>query len=137
MTSGAPDSEVEYGNKMPFPLAAFLGMGFELLEPGHAKGRIVIGDNHLNPHGVAHGGVASALIDTTMGAAVSPMLPEGKKCSTVEMQVRYLRPVGRTVMTAEARVLKPGRRIFHVECHVTDSEGRMVASGTGTFAVIE
>ena len=131
------NDDVAYGNKMPFPLAEFLGMGFELLEPGRARGRIVIGDNHLNPNGVAHGGVASALIDTTMGAAVSPMLPAGVKCSTVEMQVRYLRPVGRTVMTAEAKVLKPGRRIFHVECHVTDSDGRIVASGTGTFAVID
>jgi acyl-CoA thioesterase len=122
---------------MTFPLADFLGMSFEPLEPGHAKGRIDIGDNHLNPHGVAHGGVAAALIDTTMGAAVQPMLDGNLRCSTVEMQIRYLRPVGRTTLTAEARVLKPGRRIFQVECRVTDAVGKLVASGTGTFAVIE
>lgn len=121
---------------MDFPFGRFLNMSVELGEPGRAAGYVEATEEHLNPYGIVHGGVVSALIDTAMGAAVAPMLKDGERCATIEMQVRFLRTAGVGTLRAEARVIKPGRTVFHVECGVTDCSDRTVATGTATFAVI-
>lgn len=121
---------------MDFPFGRFLNMSVELGEPGRAVGYVEATDEHLNPYGIVHGGVVSALIDTAMGAAVAPMLNEGERCATIEMQVRFLRTAGVGTLRAEAGVIKPGRTVFHVDCTVVDDDGRTVATGTATFAVI-
>lgn len=126
------------GEKRPmdFAFARYLNMSVQLGEPGHAAAHVEATDAHLNPYGIVHGGAVSALIDTAMGAAVAPMLPEGARCATIEMQVRFLRPAGTGTLTGEARVIKPGRSVFHAECTVTDAAQRTVAVGTATFAVV-
>lgn len=121
---------------MDFPFARFLDMSVELGEPGRAVGFVEATEDHLNPYGIVHGGAVSALIDTAMGAAVAPMLPEGQRCATIEMQVRFLRTAGTGTLRAEAGVIKPGSTVFHVGCTVTDGANRTVATGTATFAVI-
>lgn len=121
---------------MDFPFGRFLDMSVELGEPGSATGYVEASEEHLNPYGIVHGGAVSALVDTAMGAAVAPMLRDGERCATIEMQVRFLRSAGVGTLRADASVLKPGSTVFHAECNVTDGEGRAVATATATFAVI-
>lgn len=121
---------------MDFPFGRFLNMSVVLGEPGSATGYVEATEDHLNPYGIVHGGVVSALVDTAMGAAVAPMLRDGERCATIEMQVRFLRTAGVGTLRADARVIKPGSTVFHVECTVTDDADRIVASGTATFAVV-
>ena len=46
---------------------------------------------------------------------------------TADLHVRYLgRPKG-TVVRAEARVMRAGRQLIVVECHVTDDLGNLIA----------
>ena len=120
-----------------FPLAEFIGMVIERPEPGRAVARADANSTHHNPHGFVHGSVVFTLIDTSMGAAVMSMLPDGQRCSTIELQVRFLRPVVGASLTAETVVVKPGRRVFHLEAKVTTPDGKLVATGTGSFAVID
>ena len=120
-----------------FPLAEFLGMTIERPGPGRAVARAEARETHHNPHGFVHGSVVFTLIDTSMGAATMSMLAEGQRCSTIELQVRFLRPVVGASLTAETTVVKPGRRVFHLESRVTADDGRLVATGTGSFAVID
>lgn len=124
-------------NPSAFPLADFIGMSIERPEPGRAIARADANATHHNPHGFVHGAVVFTLIDTSMGAAVMSMLPEGQRCSTIELQVRFLRPIVGDALAAETTVVKPGRRVFHLESKVTTSAGTLVATGTGSFAVIE
>ena len=128
---------MDAGNASSFPLGEFIGMTIERPGPGRATARTGANSSHHNPHGFVHGAVVFTLIDTSMGAAVMSMLPEGQRCSTIECQVRFLRPVVDDDLVCETTVIKPGRRVFHLESRVTTPDGRIVATGTGSFAVID
>lgn len=119
----------------PFPLQEFLG--FEMVRDGtRATATIDIGPVHHNSNGVAHGAVIVALIDTVMGAAAMSAVPEGSFCATIELHTRFLRPVTEGRIEAEATVMSAGRRVVHLEAKARDTDGRLVASATGSFAVI-
>lgn len=77
------------------------------------------------------------MMDTAMGAAVMSVLGEGKLCATIEIHTRFHRPASNGTLTAKAKVLTAGRRIIHLEASTCDGEGRLVASATGSFAVID
>ena len=113
-----------------------LGLVVEEIRTDYCRTRMPFRPVLNQAAGIVHGGAVSALIDTAMGAAVAPMLPEGQRCATIEMQVRFLRTAGTGTLRAEASVIKPGSTVFHVGCTVTDGANRTVATGTATFAVI-
>ena len=118
-----------------FPLLELLGM--ELLDgPRGPTARIDVDERHLNPDGVAHGAVLFAMVDTAMGKATMAVVDEGCHCASIEVQLRFLRPGGAGVHDAVATVVKPGRTIVHLAADITGPDGRLVATATGTFAVI-
>lgn len=119
-----------------FPLAVFLGMTVETTGVGTGRAQVTIDERHHNPNAVAHGGVLFSMIDTSMGAATMSVLGAGHCCSTIEIQIRYLRPVTDGGLTVETQVVKPGRRIVHLESRATDANGRLVATATGSYAVL-
>lgn len=120
----------------PFPLAVFMGMTVEKTGDGTARAEVVVDDRHLNPNGVAHGSVVFTLADTSMGAATMSILDDGLFCSTIEIQVRYLRAAGPGRLVVETTVVKPGKRIVHLESRAIDEQGRLVATATGSYAVL-
>lgn len=126
-------TDATYGE---FPLKAFLGLELEEVAAGHARGRITIGDEHLNPNGVVHGAVLFALVDTAMGQATMSVLPEGQYCATVDVQLRFIRPATEGALLADVSVLKRGRSIVHLDGRVHDADERLIATAAGTFAVI-
>lgn len=120
-----------------FPITRFMGMEVYRTGKGTARATATIGENHHNPNGVAHGSVIFAMADTSMGAATMSILDEGHFCSTIEIQIRYLRPVVSGPVVVETQVIKPGRRVVHLESRATDEDGRLVATATGSYAVLE
>lgn len=120
-----------------FPITRFMGMEVYRTGRGTARATATIGETHHNPNGVAHGSVIFAMADTSMGAATMSVLDEGFYCSTIEIQIRYLRPVVSGQVVVETQVIKPGRRIVHLESRATDADGRLVATATGSYAVLE
>ena len=136
MSASTPDGTAA-PSPSQFPLAVFLGMTVEKTGYGTARAEVTIDERHLNPNGVAHGSVVFTLADTSMGAATMSVLDEGFYCSTIEIQIRYLRPVVSGPVVVETQVIKPGRRIVHLESRATDADGRLVATATGSYAVLE
>jgi acyl-CoA thioesterase len=118
-----------------FPLQEFLGMSMAD-GPDGAVARVDFDERHQNPNGVAHGAVLFAMVDTAMGKATMDVVDEGCYCASIEVQLRFLRPGGSGVHEAVATVVKPGRSVVHLEAKVTGPDGRLVATATGTFAVI-
>jgi acyl-CoA thioesterase len=118
-----------------FPLKRFLGMEIDSARSGQARAHVRIGPDHLNPFGAAHGAVVFAMIDTSMGRAATTVLEEGQLCATIDVQVRFIRPIRGGEARADTRIIHRGRRIIHLESKVTDADGRLLATGTGTFAV--
>lgn len=120
-----------------FPLRAFLGMTLDADTPaGHAIARVVAGDAHLNPNGVVHGAVLFAMVDTAMGKATMSVLDEGCYCASIEVQLRFIRPGLPGPLEAAVAVLKRGRHVVHLDGRVTDGDGRLVATASGSFAVL-
>ena len=117
------------GELPPPPIATLLG--FDLVEVD--EGRVVFaahpGEEHYNPIGMVHGGLAATLIDSATGCAVHTTLPAGTGYTTTDVQVRFVRPItldtgriecigevvhrGRTLATAEARVVAGDRLLAH------------------------
>ncbi len=114
----------EADNRADFPITRFMGMDVHRTGYGTARATATIGETHHNPNGVAHGSVVFAMADTSMGAATMSILDEGFYCSTIEIQIRYLRPVVSGPIVVDTQVIKPGRRIVHLESKATDAEGR-------------
>jgi acyl-CoA thioesterase len=105
--------------------------------PGRGAARLSVGPEHLNPNGVVHGAVLFAMVDTAMGAAVVSILEEGKICASVDVHLRFIRPVARGTLDVEARVVHPGRRMVQLEATAHDDEGHLVATASGAFVVLE
>lgn len=103
---------------------------------GHATAELEITDDLRNPNGVLHGAVLFALVDTGMGAATMSTLEEGLACASIEVHLRFLRPVSTGIVRADVEVLRRGRRVVQLEGRVRDDEGHLVAVATGSFAVI-
>ena len=119
-----------------FGLKAALGFALENRE-GHSIAVLEISDVHLNPNGVVHGAVPFTMMDTAMGGAVMNTVDDGRRCATIEMQTRYHRPVAAGTLTATAEVVTAGRRVVHLRAETRDSDDRLVASATASFAIFE
>ena len=121
-----------------FPLQSFLDFDIRDGPDGAVVAFLEVDDRHLNPNGIVHGGVVFTLADTAMGWATLAVLDDGQICASIEVSVRYLRPIPGGRLVATASVLRAGRRIVHLECSVTvDDDDRPVAVLQGSFAVLE
>ena len=119
------------------PMARLIDFRLRVAEPG----RIVM---ELEPHeglentvGLLHGATAAALLDTAMGCAISTMLPPGQGAVTLDLKLSYLRPlsVRSGTISAEAKVIKLGRRTSYAEGFVRDGTGNLAVHATATFSM--
>lgn len=106
-------------------------------------GRVVItatpSNDHMNPSGTIHGGVAATLLDSCMGLAVRTMLPRGIGSTTLEFKMSFLRPVTMEsgLLRAEGKTLMTGRRVGSAEGWLTGAGGRLLVHGTTTCLIFE
>jgi uncharacterized protein (TIGR00369 family) len=91
---------------------------------------------HMNRSGLLHGGVLATAIDAACGFAgcYEPPPGQGRRALTLSLSTQFIGPVPLgTRLTASARRSGGGRTIFFASCEVRDTEGRLVATGSGTF----
>lgn len=119
-----------------FPLQEYLGMELSSTEMGAGTATLHLDDQHANPNGVAHGAVLFALVDTAMGKATMSVIDDNLYCASVELSLRFIRPASEGELIAEATVVKRGRSIVHLEARVYDGDDRLVATSSGTFAIL-
>jgi uncharacterized protein (TIGR00369 family) len=112
-----------------------IGAKVEEVEPGRSVLHIDVEDIHLNGTGTMHGGVYASLIDNAMGLSVLALV--GVRTATIQMNVHFLGAVNSGRITCESEVLHRTRRTATAEAKVYDSEGNLVALGTGAFRVFE
>ena len=102
---------------------------------GHSSFALTVRPEHMNPHGVVHGGVIYTLVDYAMGGALTSELAPGERCATLEVKINYLAPVTRGDLRADARVVSRTGRIGVLEARVHDEGARLVALATGSFYI--
>ena len=61
------------------PLASLLGIRRASMADGRARFDLTIRPDHMNPHGVVHGGVVYSLVDYAMGGALTSRLEPGER----------------------------------------------------------
>jgi acyl-CoA thioesterase len=124
--------------RVHFPLGDFLGLDIQVPEKGRGTAEVDIGEPHRNPNGVAHGGVLFTMVDTAMGAATMSVLDygAGDRCATIDIQLRFIRPVAEGLVRAEASVVHLGGRVVQLEAIVRETGGQLVATASGAFVAL-
>ena len=110
-------------------------LGFEIdsIEPGRAVLSVEVRRELLQLQGVMHGGAIASLIDTAVAFAIVSVSQPQDRFTTVEMKVNYLSAIRDGRVTAEARLIRDGRRIIVADCDVFDAQKRLAAKGLLTY----
>ena len=118
------------------PYFQLISMSIGELGEGTSLMEISLGEKHLQPFGMVHGGVFSSLIDASAFWAVFPLLDEGLGLTTVEMKLNYLSPIREGRMVARGQCLKLGKTLALGQSEIRDQEGSLLAHGTATLMVL-
>jgi uncharacterized protein (TIGR00369 family) len=113
--------------------AKFLGLEMGEVGDGTASVHLDVRDELLQYHGVVHGGAIASLIDTATAFAVLSRIDLDDHITTTDLTIHYLRPVSSGRMTATARIVRGGRRLFVLSVDVTNDNGALVATAVTTY----
>lgn len=119
-----------------FPLQEHIGMTISSEGTGLGRAELTLTASLHNPNGVVHGAVLFAMVDTAMGAATMSVLDESAACASIEVHLRFLRAASSGSLVADVSVVKAGSRVVQLEGRVVDDADNLIATATGSFAVI-
>ncbi|MGI5459817.1 PaaI family thioesterase [Streptomyces sp. CA-249302] len=126
--------EIVAGRLPAPPIAATLGMALQEVDHGHAVFSLEPGEEHYNPIGSVHGGIYATMLDSATGCAVQSILPQGMGYTSLDLTVKFLRPI--TADTGKVRavgsVLNSGRRTALAEAKLFDPADRLLAHATSS-----
>jgi uncharacterized protein (TIGR00369 family) len=126
------------GDLPPPPIAVLLGFRLAEVEPGRAVFECTPGEQHYNPIGVVHGGLAMTLLDSAMGCCVQTRVPAGSGYTTLEAKTNLVRAItaktGR--LRAIGKVVHIGSRIATAEGRLEDANGKLYAHASTTCIVL-
>ncbi len=90
---------------------------------------------HLNRHGILHGGIAATLLDVVCGNTASQFFdPENHAALvTVSLTLSYVAAGRSGEVRARARVTGGGASIAHVFGELVDADDRVLTTATGVF----
>jgi uncharacterized protein (TIGR00369 family) len=111
------------------PIARLLGFRLVEVDAGHAAFEVMPGEQHYNPIGLVHGGLAMTLLDSAMGCAVHTRMPAGGGYTTLEAKTNLTRPI-----TAQTGLLRAVGKVLHAGARVATAEGRLVDSAGKLYA---
>ncbi|MET0286469.1 MAG: PaaI family thioesterase [Polyangiales bacterium] len=93
-------------------------------------------ERHANPMGTLHGGVLCDLADAALGTAMSSTLEDDETFTSVDLTIKFFKPIWRSHLRATATVTKRSRSLGMVECDVLDDGGSLVAKLFSTCMVL-
>lgn len=107
----------------------WLGIERVSVTPGVAIMRLTIAPNHLNGHGICHGGFIFTLADTAFAFACNS---RNRATVAQQNQIAFLKPgkLGQ-VLTATAREITISGRSGIYDVRVTDDAGEIIAEMRG------
>jgi uncharacterized protein (TIGR00369 family) len=126
------------GDLPPPPIAALLGFRLTEVEPGHVVFECMPGEQHYNPIGVVHGGLAMTLLDSAMGCSVHTRMPPGGGYTTLEAKTNLVRAITEKTgrLRAIGKMIHLGSRIATAEGRLEDASGKLYAHSSTTCIVL-
>ena len=85
--------------------------------------------------GLLHGGALVSLADTAVVMAIKSLIPPQSHFATIALEAKYLLPVSKGIVTAEAEVLKREGRILKGLAVIYDENQRAVMEFASTFKI--
>jgi uncharacterized protein (TIGR00369 family) len=122
----------------PPPIAELLGFRLVEVDSGHAVFEMQPGEQHYNPIGVVHGGIAMTLLDSAMGCAIHSHMPAGAAYTTLEAKTHLVRAVSADtgVLRAIGKAVHLGSRVATAEARLVDAAGKLYAHATATCLIL-
>ena len=99
---------------------------------GEAHIRIPVRPEFFHAAGAVHGHVYFKAMDDASFFAANSLVPD-VFVLTASYEVRLLQPVNSGVLHARGRVVTASRKLFLCESDLLNSEGQIVATGSGRF----
>ena len=129
---------IRSGELPPPPIMETLGFTDLRAEAGRVVVEMPAAGFHYNPLGTVHGGVISTLLDTAAACAVHTTLAVGEVYTSVDLTVKFLRPVTveSGLLSCEGTVIQRGRRTALGQAQLTDGASRLVAHATSTCLIM-
>lgn len=132
---------IAFANRLKFH--QLIGLETVDLAPGWSLSRIQYREDLTQPTGIMHGGIIATLIDTGIAHAIlmtdafQQVMNEGAAMVTVDLRVKYFRPVSAGIITCECTVPRIGRSLLHCEAVVRNEAGKDVARGDSTYMILD
>jgi uncharacterized protein (TIGR00369 family) len=119
------------------PIMETLGLDAVSFEPGKAVFQFTPAEYHYNPIGSVHGGVYATVCDSACGCAVHTLLPAGAYYTSLDLSVRFIRPITSTsgLLTCEGTVENIGGRTALATARLTNAEGKLFAHATSNCLI--
>ena len=118
------------------PYAKFLGLELGEVTSGEATIHLTVRDELKQYEGVVHGGAVASLIDTASAFAVLTEIDLHERVTTTDLTIHYLRPMTEGRMSATARIVRAGRRLFVLSVDVRNHTGGLAATAVTTYIKI-
>lgn len=131
------ESVLEFANGLPF--FQLIGLKIVDVDAGYSKAEITYRNDLCQPAGIMHGGIIATLIDTGIAHALlltdafARVAAEGGNMVSVDLRIKYFRPVSEGVITCESRITRLGRQLAHGESVVTSADGKEVSRGDSIY----
>ncbi len=125
-----------------FPFFRLIGLQILDVAPGWSKTRLEYRPDLVQPAGILHGGMIATLLDTGIAHALlmtdrfQELREQRGALVSVDLRVKFLRPVSGGTVYCEATVVRLGRQIIHAEAVATSEDGKEVARGDAIYMAI-
>jgi uncharacterized protein (TIGR00369 family) len=120
----------------PIGFAGHSGVEWIELNSDNARARIAVGEQHLQPYGIVHGGVYTTLAESlTSAATYAAVHEEGKVAMGQANDTTFLRPIRDGHVNALAKARHSGSTTWIWDVEMSDDEGRVCALSRMTIAV--
>jgi len=115
------------------PVGRWLNGKLININEGSMQAEFVVREDMTNPMGVLHGGIASTILDDVVGTMVYA-LGRDFAYTSVNLNCDFLHAARLgDVITANAKVVRAGKNIIHVEGLITNAEGKIIAKCTSNL----
>ncbi len=123
-----------------WPFFKLIGMEVVDMRPGWSMLKVAYRHDLTQPAMIMHGGIIATLIDTGIAHAI--LLTNVHKHDgntsivSVDLRVKFFRPVSDGMIYCESTVTRAGRQIIHAESIVRTEDGKEVARGDSIYMVV-
>lgn len=115
------------------PIQKVTGMTFRYDDEGRAVFTMPYNPNFDHAMGAIHGSVFGTLVDNAGWFTVAPHYENW--IVTVEYSTRLHEPIAKETLIAIGKIVRMGSRMASAEMEIRTPDGRLAATGAGTFIV--